>query len=383
MAQARIMVVEDEGILAMDIQSKLESNGYQVPALATSGEEAVEQAAEVRPDLILMDIRLAGAMDGVEAAKLVRDRLNIPVVYLTANSDDATLQRAKMTGPFGYLLKPFSAKELYTTIEIALYKSEMEAELRSANESLQSEMNQRQQGEEERRQLERSLIQSERMATIGTAAAGIVHNLKGPLQFIMGWGEILQARHAGLTEIDEILSAVGQMNQMIEDILAKSRQNKATEPLDLNALLGRELDFLQADEVFKHAIEKDIRLAADLPPIESVYSDLSQVFGNLLRNAVDAMHGRKTKRLSVSTTFDAEYITVAVTDTGCGIPESIIAQIFDPFFTTKSSEEMSSGSAGMGLGLYTVKLFLEPHRGTVEIESTVEVGTTFRVRFQI
>jgi len=124
MANARILVVEDEAIVAKDVQSRLEGLGYAVPAIASSGEQAVRRAAATQPDLVLMDIRIKGEMDGVEAAGQVRDRFNIPVIYVTAYADDATLERAKITEPFGYILKPFETRELHCAIEMALYKHE-------------------------------------------------------------------------------------------------------------------------------------------------------------------------------------------------------------------------------------------------------------------
>jgi PAS domain S-box-containing protein len=130
MAKAQILVVEDEGIVALNIQSGLESLGYDVPVVVASGEEAIEEAERTRPDLVLMDIMLAGEMDGVEAAEQIRQRFNIPVIYLTAYVDDDTLQRARITEPFGYLLKPFEERELHTTIEMALYKHKAEEALR-------------------------------------------------------------------------------------------------------------------------------------------------------------------------------------------------------------------------------------------------------------
>ena len=116
MTNAQILVVEDEGIIAKDIQNILKSMGYAVPAIASSGEGAIKKAAETFPDLVLMDIVLGGHMDGVEAAEQIRDRFDIPVVYLTAYADNKTLQRAKITEPYGYILKPFSERELHTTI---------------------------------------------------------------------------------------------------------------------------------------------------------------------------------------------------------------------------------------------------------------------------
>lgn len=123
------MIVEDEGIVALSLRRRLESLGYEVPIVVGSGEEAVQQAQATELNLILMDIRLHGAMDGIEAATQIRLHSDIPIIYLTANSDEDTLQRAKLTQPFGYLLKPFEERELHTSIETVLYKHQVEQEL--------------------------------------------------------------------------------------------------------------------------------------------------------------------------------------------------------------------------------------------------------------
>jgi len=121
MAEAKIMLVEDEVLFAKDLQDLLESWGYTVPAIVSTGEEAIEKASELKPDLVLMDIVLKGDMDGIEAADLIRTRFKIPVVYLTAHADDETVQRAKITEPYGYVLKPLEEGDLHVTLEIALY----------------------------------------------------------------------------------------------------------------------------------------------------------------------------------------------------------------------------------------------------------------------
>ncbi len=121
MVEANIMIVEDEVLFAKDLQDLLESWGYTVPALVSTGEEAIEKAGELKPDLVLMDIVLKGGMDGIEASDTIRTRFKIPVVYLTAYADDETVQRAKITEPYGYVLKPLEERDLHVTLEIALY----------------------------------------------------------------------------------------------------------------------------------------------------------------------------------------------------------------------------------------------------------------------
>ena len=130
--KARIMVVEDEAVISMEIQDRLTKMGHSICGTAASGEEAVSIATAKRPDLILMDVHLRGEVDGVQTAKQIRDRIEIPIIYLTAFADDRTVERAKQTEPFGYLIKPFSEKELYAAIETALYKHSMEAKLRES-----------------------------------------------------------------------------------------------------------------------------------------------------------------------------------------------------------------------------------------------------------
>lgn len=134
--RARLLIVEDEGIVALNIQTRLEGLGYSVVATVSSGEEAIQVAGETRPDLILMDIKLDGKVDGIEAAAEIRRLFQLPVVYLTAYTNDETLNRAKLTEPYGYILKPFEARDLCTTIEVALYKYQMEQQLREREQWL-------------------------------------------------------------------------------------------------------------------------------------------------------------------------------------------------------------------------------------------------------
>lgn len=141
MKNAKIMIVEDESIVAMEIKSRLKSFGHFVCAVVSSGEAALEKLQEILPDLVLMDIVLKGDMDGIETAEQIRNNYDIPVVYLTAYADDATLDRAEITGPFGYIVKPFKEIELRTNIEIALYRHTMERSLKESKQWYASTLN--------------------------------------------------------------------------------------------------------------------------------------------------------------------------------------------------------------------------------------------------
>ncbi len=134
MAEARILVVEDEAIIAEYISSSLVSLGYEVCAVVATGEEAVRLAEELLPDLVVMDVVLQGEIDGISAANLIQERQRIPVVFLTAYSDEEMLDRARVAAPFGYLIKPFRDRELHSTIKMALFKHHLEMELRESQE---------------------------------------------------------------------------------------------------------------------------------------------------------------------------------------------------------------------------------------------------------
>ncbi len=138
---SRILIIEDEAIVALDIKGRLHALGYSVVGVAASGEKAIELAAEHTPDLILMDIMLEGKMDGIDTALSIKEKHSIPVIYLTAYADNETLKRAKITEPFGYIIKPFEDRELNLTIEMALYKHKAECTLNENRRWLKTTFN--------------------------------------------------------------------------------------------------------------------------------------------------------------------------------------------------------------------------------------------------
>ncbi|WP_394825773.1 diguanylate cyclase domain-containing protein [Pendulispora albinea] len=131
MRKYSVLIVEDERIVAMDLQQMLTALGYDAYAIASSANEAFARASEKRPDVILMDIRIKGQLDGIRTAAILREKFDVPLVYLTAHADDATIARAKKTAPHGYLLKPVKTTELKSAIEVSIYRHEMEKDLRS------------------------------------------------------------------------------------------------------------------------------------------------------------------------------------------------------------------------------------------------------------
>lgn len=138
MTKANVFILEDEFIVLKDIQSSLKKLGYNIIGSAPSGEKTLELLAENQPDIVLMDIMLKGKMNGIETAEIVKNKYSIPVIYLTAYADEATLALAKVTEPYGYILKPFKEIDLHTSIEMALYKHKKDKEIEQNRDMLYS-----------------------------------------------------------------------------------------------------------------------------------------------------------------------------------------------------------------------------------------------------
>jgi PAS domain S-box-containing protein len=200
MGETNILVVEDEGIVAEDIRSSLENLGYTVSAVASSGQEAIKKAEEYKPNLVLMDIVLKGEIDGIEAANQIRLCFNIPVIYLTAYAEERTLERAKVTEPFGYIVKPFEDRELRTTIEMALYKHKMENRLREREEWLSTTLG------------------SIGDAVIATDAMGLIKFMNPVAESLTGWKEG-EAAGKPLIEVFNIISE--ETRKLVESPVTK------------------------------------------------------------------------------------------------------------------------------------------------------------------
>jgi PAS domain S-box-containing protein len=224
MKPKRILVVEDEAIVALDVKERLTDMGYEVCGTVERGDQALELAASSRPDLVLMDIRLKGEMDGIAAAEEIRQRWRIPVIYLTAFSEDQTLQRAKFTEPFGYIIKPFEDREIQSTIEMALYKHQAEQRLR----------------ESERRYA--TTLTSIGDGVIATDAGGAVTFMNPVAERLTGWS-LTEAQGRPLSEVFRIANE--QTRQIVEDPVARVLREGTTVGLANHTLLisrdGREI----------------------------------------------------------------------------------------------------------------------------------------------
>lgn len=366
----KILVVEDEKIIAFDIKKSLEDSGYIVPAIASSGEQAIEKIPETKPDLVLVDIILKGELDGVKTAEIVRDRFDLPVVYLTAHADETTLKRAKISDPFGYILKPFEDRELITTIEIALSRHRAESAIRKA------------------------LQQEKELSELRARFVSVVsHEFRNPLSTILFSTELLEKYQAKLSDekkltyLQRIHTAVKRMSQLLDNVLTigATDAGKLTchpTPLDLNQFCHDLVEELKFSANTNHVIvftNYASLLAstadAELPCLDTKL--LQHILTNLLSNALkySPSGSRINLDLSYQPKAEPKEIVFQVQDQGMGIPVADQAQLFSPFHRGTNV----SNIAGTGLGLSIVKQCVETHGGTVQVVSEIGVGTTFTV----
>jgi len=364
MSKQKVLVVEDEIIIAMDISNSLRSMGYEVPAIANSGEKALEKVAELQPYLVLMDIILKGKMDGVETADKIRKSFNIPVVYLTAHSDVYTLNRAKATGPFGYVVKPFEMRDLHTTVDIAIARAKAEEEMRKAMEK-EKELNE---------------LKS-RFVTM------VSHEYRTPLSTILFSAGLLEkygvkwSEEKKQTHLQRIQTAVLHMRELLEDVLligkAEAEQIKfKPESMDLEKFC-REI----VEEEQERALNQQIiTLRMTDWELTKVCMDeklLRHILSNLLSNAVKYSPTDSVVELELACQDGAACFWIK--DRGIGIPVADKEHLFEMFHRGTNVGTIP----GTGLGLAIVKRAVDLHGGEMTVESEEGVGTTFLVRLPL
>ena len=278
---ARILVVEDERIVARSLRKQLTELSYEVVASVPSGGEAIEQARDARPDLVLMDINLEGPMDGVEAAAAIRKQFRLPVIYLTAYSNKEILERAKITEPFGYILKPFEERELHVVIETALYKHRMERRLQEQNRWFAA------------------TLKSVGDAVVATDDEGRVTYMNPLAERLTGWAgqealgravqEVVRLVHGDTRQpLEPLLDRVEQEGAAGAGTLlvAKDRTEMEVEvcvsliDCEMGGVLGRVVVF--RDVTWRRHLEEQYRQAQKLGAVGQLAGGVAHEFNNLL-----------------------------------------------------------------------------------------------------
>ena len=483
-----VLIVEDERITASAIRGALINLNYAISSIVSTSNDAVKEASAKKPDIILMDIKLRGTKDGIHAAKKISDKLDIPIIFVTALTDQKILDRAKQTCPYGYVNKPVDEKELHSIIELALFRHEMEKRLKRSEEQYRLLFSSMREGvcihemmydksgkavdyriievnpsftailgipskkaigsfaselfktgeppylslyakvaetgspeyfeayfpqfskhfsisvyslgnnrlttlflditetkriEEESKKLQEQLIHSEKMAGIGTLTNGVAHEFNNLLQVLKGFLEFAlktkrpedaeEALLRGISTSDRAAKIIKNLQMFSKEEISRKERSSITGPIEAALALFK-------DHMKKQNIEV-LRKYLNTPELEINFSEMQEVFFNIISNARDAML-LEGGTLEIRVSQGKEYVEVSFKDTGSGIKAENLGRVFEPFYTTKGAIG-GNKIPGIGLGLSVSHGIVRRHGGTIKVDSQVGVGTTFTLRLPI
>lgn len=364
-----ILIVEDEIVVAKDLKGIITAMGHNVIGEAVSGSEAVRLAHEHRPDLILMDIKIAGDMDGIATAAKITEHYDIPIIYVTAYADSQLLERAKITKPYGYVLKPFEPRELELVVEIALYKNKIS---------------------KEKAEMESRLRQAQKMEAIATFAGGILHEFNNLLMAIIGFTEI--------TLLEMPQDSPYRANLQIVLYTGEKAKNLAARYITFShqSVWDRKLiQFGQAIEdslvALINPFPVPIEIKKNITSLEGTVfacaDHLQLLLKHLFDNAIYAMRQKggvlevtleevNLTEAPITPEIDlppGPYFKLIVTDTGEGMSPATMDRMFEPFFTTQEFGK------GKGLGLSMIYGIVKGHDGDIGVSSQAGRGTTVTI----
>ncbi|KAM3115460.1 hybrid sensor histidine kinase/response regulator [Phormidesmis sp. 146-33] len=403
MTGKKILIVEDESVVALNIQVRLEAANYCVVGVADSDQTAMTLAIATQPDLVLMDIRLKSGQNGVSVAEKIRKQSDVPIVYLTAYTDTTILQEAQQTEPYGYILKPFDPANLYSTIEIALKKHQAHQQLQTLNHDLEQRIHQQTQALKQVRQQLKGKVADRQHAETATLEASakerelndlksrfvttVSHEFRTPLSIMMTSAELLERMGSAcpedrrVTYLQKIREAVRSMTRILSDMLTLGKVK--SEKLEFNPTWIELRSFCQK-------IISDLQLSeTSSPPIHvEILGDRTEGFWdealltlmlvNLLSNAVKYSPDRTPISLSICCPIasEPEFVMFRVQDHGIGIPPEDLPRLFESFHRAQNVDTI----AGAGLGLAIVQQCVERHQGNIVVESQLGRGTIVEVK---
>jgi two-component system NtrC family sensor kinase len=404
------VLIVDDHLGNIEVLGAALANDYEI-SFATNGAEGIELAARCQPDLILLDVMMPG-MDGFETCRRLRadGRLrDIPVIFISALEHVADKVEAFHAGGNDYVTKPFQPEEVHARVatQVELYRARRE--LRERQEKLQRNLAELESAHARLKEVSSQLLQSEKLASIGQLAAGVAHEINNPigfinsnlgtlksyidslLQLIDDYGPIEAAAPPELRQqieaakqradldylrqdavglIVESIEGAERVRQIVSDLRDFSHPGESKwVAADLHAGLESTLNVAWNEIKYKAEVVRDY---GELPPVECLPSQLNQVFLNLLVNAAQAIPERG--QITLRTRHEGDWVSIAISDTGCGIAAEDREKVFDPFFTTKPVGK------GTGLGLSMAYGIVAKHGGRIEVASEPGKGSTFTIR---
>jgi signal transduction histidine kinase len=362
----RILIVEDETLVSFDLKNIVCNLGYEVIGVVRTGEEAFSKAFEAKPDIVLMDIMLSGKLNGIETAEQIKKSIDVPIIYLTAYADKETLHDAKLTEPYGYIIKPFDERSIHSAIEIALYKFKMEMKLRESEK--------------------RYRLLAEKLKSVSESKdqffSLISHELRSPFNSILGFAEILYNDYEELSKdelklyINSLFHSSKHIFSLLDNLLHLSRFQSGKVDfnpvsISLQNIIEKNLQVLKVT-----ANRKEISIISNLPDNINIFADeamVNSVLLNLITNAIKFT--RRGGKIEINVQHNAKFAEVSVHDHGIGMSDDTIFNLFK----VEMSKTLpgTEGETGTGLGLVLTKKFIEQNGGTLKIQSKLHQGSIF------
>ncbi len=386
----KILIVEDDSVSALLLQRALEKNAHQIVGIADTGEKALDLLEENFVDIVMMDINLAGELDGIKTTEIINEKYDIPVVYLSASSDAETLNKVVGTNPSAYVIKPFNIRELNMVIELAIFKDRKEKELQKLNNELEEKVKQRTaELYEANKELTKALEKEREINELKSRIVlNVSHGFKTPLTSILSSAQLLQIyaerEHPMKQKITKhafkIEHSVRALNNLLTSVLffGKADENKLEfrpKKIFTGAFVKELLDTVRA------GIENGVIINAEIGELpKTITSDpelMYQVFENLLSNAVK--YSKDGREVDFKLSFEDNKLLAQVVDEGIGIPKSEQGKLFDRFFRAKNVGIVE----GSGLGLSIVRKCLDVLNGDITFESELDKGTIFFVTIPV
>lgn len=357
-----ILIVEDEWIIALDIKRHLSKLGYGIAGTANSAEKALALVAETQPDLVLMDIYLQGEKSGIEAADQIHQQFNLPVVFLTAHADEATLMEAIAAHPYGYIAKPFEEKDLSIAIQVALANHRAEQAIQQA------------------------LDKEKQLNELKSQFVSIVsHEFRNPLSSLLITLEMLEKQEGFPPEkrqaqLQRAKNVVREMNHLIQDVLVVGEVEREQfqcqlAPVDIYWFCSALVEDLRAHHASNHRLVFHTQGISDhAHPFYHLDPKLLQhILANLLENALK--YSTEDSEVMFELECASEWVQFRIQDRGIGLTDRDLAKLFTPFHRGINVGNIS----GTGLGLSIVKKCVDAHQGTITVKSEVGVGSLFTV----
>jgi signal transduction histidine kinase len=335
MDNLKILIVEDELLLAANMEEILQENGHTVVQICPTVGKAALAFAKYSPDLVLLDIRLQGNESGIDLSERLRKYSSVPIVFVTANSDEKTLQSALKTNPYGYLIKPVNEKDLITTISIAINRHSVE---------------------QERLELENRVNSAARSIELGELTGSLIHDVINPLMSVQrSMKELKESLDISCEKVDQKLNYT--MDLILKFRELSQGQEEESQQYDIRDLINSATLILNYVAKTKSV---EIRVIDSNLKVHCQKMKMTRILVNLVKNAIDAVEKLSSRWVEIKAEETDEKTKIYITDSGEGLSDEAKKNLFVRFFTTKGTEK------GTGIGLSSAKSLLNNMQGDLE-----------------